>query len=384
MRPRVALNAQLLRLNQGYRSAGISQYIFNLLRALAAAEPEFELHTFCSEQNLETVLPGRRIHSTRLPAHRPLGRIAWEQIVFPLELARGGFDLVHSLAYVSPLLNRVASVVTVYDTSFMLYPQYFRPLNRIYLNWGLRSSLKRARRIIAISQSTRDDLVRLFHLAPAQIDVIAPGVDSQFFAKVDANAVQAFRQAHHLPDHFVLFIGTLEPRKNIPGLIRAFARVKRKCNLPHSLVIAGGRGWKDDDVARAVNEMGLEHEILFPGFVPRAELPDWYRAADVFVYPSYYEGFGMPALEALATGAPVITSNVSSLPEAVGDAALLVDPSSVEELTEALARVLSDRALIADLRERGPAHARAFTWSRAVEQTLQTYRRALGRLPEAE
>ncbi len=371
----VALNAQLLRLNASYRSAGISRYIQNLLWALPSAGPEWEYHVYAGEPRAREVLPAHSLHSTRWPTQSPVGRILWEQAIWPFELARNKYSLVHSLAFVSPLLNRVPSIVTVYDLSFILYPEYFRPLNRMYLKWGTRMSVARARRVIAISESTRGDLVRLMGIPAQKIDVVPPGVEAEFFGARSSEWLYEFKRARGLPDHFLLYLGTLEPRKNIPTLVRAFMRARNRYNLPHQLVLAGGRGWKDQEITQVLEEAGSA--VIRPGFVPQAELPDWYRAADAFIYPSRYEGFGMPVLEALAVGTPVITSNCSSLPEAIGDAGIMVDPSDQDALAEAIVQVLTNQALREELAERGPLRARTFTWERAAHATVTSYRRAL-------
>ena len=376
-RPRAALNAQLLRLNEGYRSAGIARYIYHLLLELPRAVPEIALDVFATEPLAPERLKDVTVRATRLPVHKPLARIFWEQTFFPLSL-RNSYALLHSLAYVSPFLNRTRSIVTLYDLSFYLYPQYFRPMQRLYLQIGTRASVRRAAQIITISESSKRDTVRLLQKNPEQIQVVPPGVEPEFFRAVNADEIEQFRRTKHLPEQFVLFLGTREPRKNLDTLIRAFVQAKRRANFPHYLVIAGGRGWLDQEIERTINELQVADQILFPGFVPHDELPLWFRAADLFVYPSQYEGFGMPALEALACGTPVITSNVSSLPEAVGDAARLVNPRATEELADAIFEMLTDDALRHEYARRGPEHARAFTWTRAAQQTADTYRRALG------
>ncbi|MGB8646066.1 MAG: glycosyltransferase family 1 protein [Anaerolineae bacterium] len=374
--PAIALNAQLVRLNAGYRSAGIARYIFNLLCALSALVPEYELHAFTGDRQASEALKPIQVHLTRWPTHSPIARIAWEQVLWPLELMRRRFALVHSLAFVSPLMNFDPSIVTVYDLSFILYPDYFRPFNRLYLKWGTQLSVARARRVIVISESTRRDLVRFLNVPPDKIDVIVPGVEPEFFGNGDPNSLQTFRRSKGLPEHFLLYVGTLEPRKNIPALIHAFMRARARRQLPHQLVIAGGRGWKDETITRALEEGG--DAIIRPGFVPQDELPYWYQAADAFIYPSQYEGFGMPPLEALAAGTPVITSNLSALPEAVGDAALLVDPHDENAIEEAITRMLTDQDLRADLAMRGVARAKELTWARAAQATGAVYRRVLG------
>lgn len=381
VRPRAALNAQLFRLNEGYRSAGIARYIHHLLRELPTAAPEFDLHAYSTEAGASRLLPGVTIHTTRLPVHKPLARLIWEQTIFAWRLLRENFALVHSLAYVAPLLVRTPIVVTLYDLSFLRYPGYFPAAQRLYLQLGTRMTVRRARRIIAISESTRADAIALLGVEPDRVAVVPPGVEPEFFERAGPAALESFRRRHQLPDPFILFLGTREPRKNIPTLLRAFATAKRVARLPHRLVIAGGRGWMDEPVGQTVAELGLEGEVSWPGFVPHDELPLWYQAADIFVYPSQYEGFGMPALEALASGTPVITTDVSSLPEAVGDAGLLVPPGDTAQLADALVLIAEDANVRNLLRQRGPEHACRFTWARAAELTASTYRAALARPP---
>jgi glycosyltransferase involved in cell wall biosynthesis len=376
-RQRIALNAQLLQMSAGYRSAGIARYIFHLLRALPSAAQDFELHAYTRETHARDSLDSIHLHLTRLQTQTPTTRILWEQLAFPLFLARTHFDLCHSMAYVSPLINATPCVVTVYDLSFVLYPEYFRFLNRAYLTWGTRLSTSRARRVIAISESTKRDLVRLFNLPPDKIDVVPPGVEYTFFPNGDGNAVERFRRAKNLPEHFILFVGTREPRKNIPTLIRAFANAKSRLHFPHQLVIVGGQGWKDQALSRVIKESDMQHDVILLGFAPSDELPFLYRSAEAFVYPSQYEGFGMPLLEAMASGTPVITGNLSSLPEAVGGAALLVDPRDEAALEQAIIRLISDRSLREELIAEGHDRARQFTWARAAQATADVYRRAL-------
>jgi len=378
VRPRAALNAQLLRLDAGYRSAGIARYIFHLLRELPGAAPDFAFDVFSTEALAPTLFSDITLRATRLPVHKPLWRILWEQTLFAAAL-QDNYALLHSLAYVLPFLNRTPSIVTLYDLSFVIYPEYFQPLQRLYLRIGARAATRRARKIIAISESGKQDLVRLWQVPPERVQVITPGVEPRFFAPPPPPQIEQFRRAQQLPEHFVLFLGTREPRKNIPTLIDAFARAKRAANLPHHLILAGGRGWLDHDIAKTIQTLNMTNQVHLVGFVAQAELPLWYRAADAFVYPSQYEGFGMPPLEALACGAPVIASNVSSLPEAVGQAGLLVNPRAPAELADALIKILTDAHLRAELAQRGPQHARAFTWTRAAQLTAETYRLALNK-----
>jgi glycosyltransferase involved in cell wall biosynthesis len=367
---RVALNAQLLHGRASYRSAGIHHYIDQLLRHLPAAAPDFRFIVFTGAGR--PVMPGARVRTTALPTARPLVRIAWEQFLQPFALARERPDLLHSLAFVSPLVLRYPSVVTVYDLSFRLTPERFRPAQRLYLSAFTAHSCRRAGRVLAISESTRADLVRLLGLPPAKVDLALPGLGPAL-RPLPAAAVEAFRGRRGLPERFILYLGTLEPRKNLAALVEAFARL-----LPTHpglrLVLAGARGWGYADLFRRVEDLGLSQQVVFPGYVPEDELPYWYNAAAVFAYPSSYEGFGLPVAEALACGRPVVTSAVSSLPEAGGDAAYLVPPGDVSALAQALAQALVPDA---ERSARGLAHAARLTWAGTAAQTAATYRRAL-------
>lgn len=376
VRPRAALNAQLLRFNQGYRSAGIARYIFHLVRELPESAPDFAFDVFATEPLAPALLKNVNVRTTRLPVHKPPWRILWEQTLFAWAL-QDNYALLHSMAFVSPFLCRTPSIVTLYDLSFLIYPEYFRPFQRLYLKIGTRVAVRRAKRILTISESTKQDAVRLLGVRPDQVGVVTPGVEADFFRNITSAELQNFRRAKNLPEHFVLFLGTREPRKNLPALIRGFVQAGRAGQLPHYLVLAGGRGWLDHEIERTIQELGVSDRILFPGFVAQSELPLWYRSADAFVYPSQYEGFGMPALEALACGTPVIASNISSLPEAVGDAGLLVNPRAPQEIADALLQILTGDALRVELATRGPLHARRFTWTRAAQLTAENYRRAL-------
>lgn len=368
--PLVALNAHLLAGRASYRSAGIHQYIANLLRHLPAAAPEFKYTVFVGEGQPE--MPGATIKRSSLPTVRPPARIFWEQFIQPLELLRLRPDLLHSLAFASPLLNPAPAVVTVYDLSFRLFPERFLPAQRLYLSALTAHSCRRARRVIAISDSTREDVIKHFGIDRARVDVAAPGVDPAF-RPLPASLTDSFRAQRGLPNPFILYLGTLEPRKNLETLIRAFATLHASRPTLH-LILAGAKGWLYHSLFALVEQLNLTDSVHFPGFIPPEDLVLWYNACAVFAYPSSYEGFGMPVLEALACGKPVVTTTASSLPEAAGDAALLVPPGDVPALADALTRAL---ALPPDHLALGPAHAARFTWANTAAQTVASYRRAL-------
>ncbi|MCL7454559.1 MAG: glycosyltransferase family 4 protein [Anaerolineae bacterium] len=368
----VAVNAHLLSLAEGYRSAGINWYIYNLLKHLPEADETIRYTAFLGERRYPGEA-GLGLRFSRLPTHRPQVRILWEQAIQPWCLRRAGVDLLHSPAFVGPLVTACPTVVTVHDLSFLLYPEGFRRWNRGYLGLFTRLSVTKARRVIAVSQSTRDDLLRHYGLSPDKVDVIHNGVDPNY-RRLPADQVARFREHRGLPERFLLFVGTLEPRKNIVRLIEAYAQLPR--SRP-PLMLLGGRGWLYDEVLSRVEALALTDEVHFVGYVAAEELPLWYNAAEIFVYPSLYEGFGLPPLEAMACGTPVITSTASSLPEVVGRAGVLIDPTDVQALASAMAHLLGDAALQAELEMAGLEQASRFSWRKAARLTASSYREAL-------
>jgi glycosyltransferase involved in cell wall biosynthesis len=368
----VGVNAHLLSLAENYRSAGINWYIHNLLQHLPEAGEGIRYTAFLGER----AYPGEaglELRLSRLPTHRPPLRILWEQTVQPWSLWRAGVDLLHSPAFVSPLIANCPSVITVHDLSFLLHPKGFRRWHLGYLQLFTRLSVTKARRVIAVSQSTKDDLLRFYGLSPEKVDVIHNGVDARFEC-LPADQVTRFRVRRGLPERFVLFVGTLEPRKNVVRLIEAYAQLPPSCP---PLMLVGGKGWLYDEILTKVEKLALTDKIRFVGYVAAEELPLWYNAAEIFVYPSLYEGFGLPPLEAMACGTPVITSTASSLPEVVGQAGVLIDPTDVQALASAMERVLADAALQREMKRAGLEQAKHFSWPQAALLTVGSYRQAL-------
>lgn len=377
---RVALIAHLLSFRASYRAAGVSEYVRHLADELPAAagrlpDDRFTMFTSARDVPADYRPPGWEIATTPLPTAHPAARIAWEQALAPLELARRGVDVVHGPGWAVPLASRTPSVVTLHDLSFYLFPHLFGQFNRLYLGLIARLSCRRAAAVIAVSEATARDAERLLGVPRARLRVVHNGVAARF-RPLPPDEVAAFRLARGLPDRFILHLGTLEPRKNLATLIRAFARLRRERSVPHKLVLAGGRGWLYDELFRLVDSLGLRDEVLFTGFISGDEKPRWYNAAAVFSYPSLYEGFGLPPLEAMACGIPVVASDTSSLPEVVGDAGIMVPPRDEAALANALWVALSDEGRHAEMVARGRERAAALTWERAAAATLAVYREA--------
>ncbi len=374
---RIGLNAQLLYLSSSYRAAGIHRYIHQLLVHLRAlSSPDDRMVAFTGRWKLPPELeptPHFRLSQSSLPTWKPAVRILWEQLLQPPAAIRERLDLLHSLSYVQPMLCPAKSVVTMLDLSFLRMPENFNRGNRAYLATMTRLTAHRCRRIITISESTRQDVISYLQVPPEKVVPIHLGVDELFRKVEDETLLARFREEHQVPEHFLLYLGTLEPRKNVERLVEAYAQVKRESGIPHKLVLGGAKGWLYDRIFARVRQLGLEHEVVFTSYIPYDELPLWYNCADIFIYPSLYEGFGLPPLEAMACGTPVVTSSVSSLPEVVGSAALTVDPLDVDALSSAIRRILEDPALATQLAEAGLQRAATFSWRKMAERTLEVY-----------
>jgi glycosyltransferase involved in cell wall biosynthesis len=375
----IGLNAHLLSLQENYRGAGINWYIYNLLQHLPSADPDLRYTAFLCEPQFSPP-PGLQLWRPHWSTTAPLRRMMWEQLAAPFALRRHGIDLFHAMAFVAPLSSPCPTVVTVLDLSFFRYPSAFTTGKRLYLQLMTRLSARRAAQVIAISDSTRRDVIATLGISPSRVQTVYCGIDERFRA-LPPSQIEAFRGQKGLPDRFILFLGTIEPRKNVTHLVEAFARLcARHPNAAADLylVIAGAKGWLFEPLFAKVSSLGLEDRVLFPGYVPEKEKEWWYNAATCFCYPSLYEGFGLPPLEAMACGVPVITSDTSSLPEVVGEAGLMRPPQDIDALSTALHQVMGDPDLRAILSEQGKKQAAKFSWAQAAQQTAQIYRRVLG------
>jgi glycosyltransferase involved in cell wall biosynthesis len=373
---RIALNAQLLSRQQSFRSGGISRVIFHLLTELARDGRGHRFDVFVPEAPTEAGLlgPALHYHPSGAATTRPARRIAWEQTALPGRLRTLQPDLLHGLAFALPVGWSGPSVVTVYDLSFLRFPDAYNVVNRVYLTAATRAAVRRARRVLTISEHARRDIVRLLGVAEQRVDVSYPAVEERYTV-LGAERVAAFRTSRGLPDTFILAVGTLEPRKNISGLVAAYARL-RAPRPP--LYVVGGAGWRFSPIFDTVQRLGLADDVHFVGFVPEDELPLWYNAARLFAFPSLYEGFGLPVLEAMACGTPVIASDAASLPEVGGKAAVLVGPQDTETLAHEMQRVLDDPQHHTELRAAGRIQASRFSWRALADQTVASYARALG------
>ena len=361
------------------QGAGIGRYVRELIQALAAEDAHTAFRLFVAGATGEALPlpPGPNFawHPTRITP-RWFARI-WHRLRIPLpvEVFTGRVRLFHATDFtLPPTLPGVPTLLTVHDLSFVRAPETATPVLKAYLDRVVPRSVQRATHVLADSQATKDDLIELYGTPPEKVTVLLSGVNSGFAPVTDETTCRAVLQRYHIPDRpYVLSIGTVQPRKNYVRLMEAFAALGSAYS-DTQLVIAGGRGWLDSPIYRAVDGLKLADRVHFIGFARDDDLPALYSAAACLAYPSLYEGFGFPVLEAMACGTPVVTSNISSLPEVAGDAALRVDPYNVEAITEALRQLLDNETLQTQLTSRGFKQARQFTWQRAARQLCDIYR----------
>jgi glycosyltransferase involved in cell wall biosynthesis len=375
---------------------GTEHYSWRLIHALVAlcqgprAEHHFRLYT--REAPPPGSLPtGSGVESVIIPFPR-----LWTHIRLSAEMLLRRPDVLYVPAHVLPLIHPRRSVVTIHDLGYLFYPDAHQPAERVYLERSTRWNARVATRVITISAATRDDLISAYGVDPARVIVVYPGVNEEVRRVDDPAQIAAVRARYRLPERYLLYVGTLQPRKNLIRLVRAYADLLRdqprsgtmsqyasqsvsetvsepaSRSLPQSvsLVLAGKRGWLYDTLFAEVSNLGLEQHVHFTGYVEQADLAALISGADAFVYPSLYEGFGFPILEAMACGVPVVCARSSCLPEVGGDACLLVDPHDEADLARALTRVLSDAQLRAELIERGYRRTAGFTWERCARETL--------------
>jgi glycosyltransferase involved in cell wall biosynthesis len=355
--------------------AGNETYAANLVESLAAVDGENRYTVYVTRPEAAERFDGRwpNVRVRRTLPHTPLLRVPF---TLSAELRRRPVDVLH-VQYTAPPFAPCPVVVTIHDLSFEHLPETFKRRSWMQLRLTVRRTARRAAHVIAPSEFTRRDLVDTYKLNPARVSVIPLAAAPQFRPVEDAVEIERVRRRYGIDDEYILAVGSIQPRKNLARLIRAYSGLRRergRSNLP-KLVLVGKQAWLYGETLRAVEEEGVRDSVSLPGYVSEKDLPALYTGALCFVYPSYFEGFGLPPLEAMSCGAPVLTGNLTSLPEVVGDAALTADPFDREALARALARLIDDASLRATLRARGLQRARAFDWRETARMTLQVYRR---------
>ncbi|MCK4592395.1 glycosyltransferase family 4 protein [Candidatus Parcubacteria bacterium] len=367
--------------------SGIEEYTTNLLSNMISLDNNIEYKLFYNgykKTKLEydfLKLPNVQLKEFKIPNR--LLDASFQFLNYPkIDKMLEKIDLFFSPhIFSSSVSKKCKTITTFHDLSFENYPEFYSfGKNYWHFLMNPRKQAQKADKIIAVSKSTKDDLVKIYGIEPEKIKVIYSGIILESGIWNLESEVLKVKRKYNLPDHYILYLGTLEPRKNIIGLIKAFEILNTKyqiLNTKYQLVIAGSKGWLYEDIFKAVKDSPVKNDIIFTGFIDDKDKPALYSLADLFVYPSFYEGFGFPPLEAMSVGTPVITSNFSSLPEAVGDAAIMVNPYNLDELAKTMGMALSDKKLMDILIERGYERVKNFSWKKCAEETLETLKMAI-------
>jgi len=349
---------------------GTEQYTWELLHALGQLDRYNRYLLYCNQ--IPAALPPLPTNFILQPM--PL-RWAWTHGRLSLQMLRCAPDVLFVPAHTLPLVLAPRSVITIHDLGFLHHPKTHTRGQRLYYRLFTRFSARRATHIIAISEATKRDLQRYYGTSDHKISVIYHGVHPRFKPITDQAVLRGVMQRYGILPPYLLFVSTIQPRKNIVRLIEAFARARAVINDRVMLILAGKRGWLTGQIEGRAAELGIADVVRFTGYVTDTDLPALLSGALAYVVPSLYEGFGMSVLEAQACGTPVLASNVSSLPEVVDDAGMLVDPYNVDAIADGIVRLVQDETLRADLRERGLQHAAGWTWERSARQTLAVLER---------
>lgn len=354
-----------------YQMGGISQYILHLLPALAKLDKSNQYTIFHSRRDGRSYLPSAENFSKRklwTPSHH-----LFEKWSVSLELLPHRLDLLHSPDFIPPLKGAKRHVITIHDLNFLFYPQFLTKESQRYYVGQIDWAVKTAEAIAADSETTRQDIIEQLGVPGDKVKTIHLAANPLYEEPIPESEVAKTLVKYNLPPGFILFVGTLEPRKNLPLLIQAYKllRLERWTNIP--LILVGNKGWIFEKIFATVHELDLQAHIRHFSGILDEELAHFYRAAGVLVMPSHYEGFGLPVLEAMHCGCPVIASDRAALPEVVGDAGLLLDPNGPNAWADAIYRVLTDSGLRTKLVGNGRKQAQKFTWQKTAEQTLELY-----------
>jgi glycosyltransferase involved in cell wall biosynthesis len=381
---RIAIDGRTMTRNK----SGVGMYAFRTVESLLRIDQQNDYHLFLVEENERLSAPN--LTKVLIPGYDRMGRNRWwENVMLPRYLRQHEVDLFFSPAYaltmyprlqrfipaLTPLRSRL--VVTIHDVIGFVMPETFTWKMRLWLRVFAGNAARIAHHIITISQTTKNDFIHYTGCPSEKVSVIYNSIDDRFCPIDDVRERQRVQQKYNLPDTFILYVGTIEPRKNLPTLSQAYSLLPEHLRGRYPLVLAGGLGWKTEPILASIHRSHQRGEILLTGYVEDEDLPTLYNLASLFVYPSLYEGFGYPVLEAMACGIPVVCSNRASLPEVAGDAAILVNPYDARELARAMERVLLEEELRNDLIRKGFERAAGFSWKRSATQTLEVFHKAV-------
>jgi glycosyltransferase involved in cell wall biosynthesis len=368
---KIGFNAQIV----SGSDAGVATYAKNLIKHLIIENKNHDIYFFGSPEYLSlTDAPRTHLISTSPIVNRGWKRILWEQFALPSKAKRSNIDVMFYPDHTASVFRKhFPNIITIHDLAFLAMPETFPIGKRLYKSVAVRQSIHKADKIIAVSHATKEECIRLLNVPKEKIKVIYNGIDSNFKKINLPDIINNTRKQFGLSKKFILFVGTLEPRKNIIRLIKAFHQLMTAGYIDHKLVIAGKKGWLYSEIFSEVDRLSLNDSVIFLNYITQNDLVNLYSLADMLVYPSLYEGFGFPPLEAMACELPVVASNISSMPEVLGDAALLVDPYSIDDISSAMTKILSDAELRKRLTEKGLQRAKQFSWQMFARELLKVF-----------
>jgi len=355
-------------------AAGLGRYVEGLVDHLLPLKERGHDYTLYFHQ-IDSRLLKWQEQAKQIVLKAPLTNL-WTHATLPLHLLRHPVDVCHFPNFIAPLVANCKIVITIHDLNFLLFPKNFTLRTYLALASQVRMSARKSDAIMVDSESTKADVMRLLRVPEEKLNVVYAGIHNRFRPVDDTTAIDGIKSKYHL-EHYVLCVGSLAPQKNLNRLIRAYAKFKQRTNSHYKLVIAGGQAWKYSSIFEEIKQLGITDDVVFTGYVPDEELPVLYSGATAFIYSSLYEGFGFPVLEAMACGTPTITSNVSSMLEVGGKAALFADPYSEDDISNAINRLLEDQVLRQNMVQAGFEQVRKFSFERMAREALHVYEKVM-------
>ncbi|MBU4349100.1 glycosyltransferase family 4 protein [bacterium] len=366
------------------KRTGIENYIFNLCKNFPLVDKENEYVLFANSfghyESLKTAAEEvgvRNYQNMSAKISRVPGtffKLLWKYVHAPsAERLVGGIDIFHASDRLDPPLKKAKLVVTIYDLTPIKFKEFFTEKAARYFAEYFKSVIPKADMVVAISQCTKNDILEYFDIAEDRIQVTPLAANDNYKRILDKEVIDGIKEKYGIDKNYVLFVGTLEPRKNIANLVRAYSILPDYLKRDHLLVICGKKGEYYEEIFKTVEKLGLEDKVIFTGYVPDKDIPLLMNGAEIFVYPTFYEGFGLPLIEAMACGTPVISSNISSIPEVIGNAGILINPNDVEELNDAILKLLTSETLKNQLSKKGLKQARKFSWKTTAKKTVEIY-----------
>ncbi len=362
-------------------NSGVQYYTLNLLNNIKSDSPPSpnspEIKALLSNSYKNTNIDNSIIQQVNFNSQNRFKRVYFENFALANYFKKNQFNLYHSTSYVLPISWKYTSVLTVHDLIALDYPEFCHTKNRTYFKFYLPLSIKKATKIIAVSNTIKKDIIKHFNIPDNKIEVIYHGISKRFKKVTESKVLNKVQEKYRLPEKFILFVGNIEPKKNLVRLLMAYNQLKKNNNIEHKLVIIGKKAWKYKSVFKTLKVLKLDNDTFFPGYIPENDLPVFYSLADLFVFPSLYEGFGSPPLEAMACETAVLVSNTGALPEITGGKCLQVDPYSVDDLANGMNLLIHDVKLRQETIEKGKKWVNQFTWEKTTKSTIKIYNELL-------